>query len=181
MSASIHPSCELQIVRMILVGQTERGQAPGVLQIGIEGEAVVFDRQRSAMAENLHGAIEIVSESGFEVLAPARRIGRETRESKADGSEIEARVETAAPVETDFIVIKLIKIVEDAADGVAFVVVERMLKLGKYGAAAIEHQILADKAAGVGKAIGKLFVGGEQKQARSLRAIRANYNRFGFL
>src|SRR6267143_1664627 len=136
MSASIHPSCELQIIRMILVGQTERGQAPGVLQIGIEGKAVVFDRQRSAMAENLHGAIEIVSES-------------------------EARVETAAPVETDLIVIKLIKIVEDAADGVAFVVVERMLKLGKYGAAAIEHQILANEAAGVGEAIRELLVGGQ--------------------
>src|SRR5216684_1628035 len=139
MSASIHPSCELQIVRMILIGQAQRGQAPGVLQIGIEGEAVVFDRQRCTMAENLHGAIEIVSESSFEVLAPARRIGRKPAESKADGSEIEARVETAASVETDSIVIKLIEIVKDPADGVAFVVIERMLKLGKYGAAAIEH------------------------------------------
>src|SRR6267378_3194874 len=139
MGASKHPSGELQIVRMILVGQTERGQAPSVLQIGIEGEAVVFDRQRSAMAENLHGAIEIVSKSGFEVLAPVRRIRRESAESKADGSEIEARVETATAVETDLVVIELIKIVEDAADREAFVVIERMLKLGKYGAAAIEH------------------------------------------
>src|SRR6267143_4333287 len=110
MGASIHPSCELQIVRMILVGQTERGQAPGVLQIGVEGKAVVFDGQRSAMAENLHRAIEIVSESGFEVLAPARCIRGESAESKADGSEIEARIETATAVETDLIVIKLIKI-----------------------------------------------------------------------
>src|ERR1700693_3018978 len=124
---------------MILVGQTERGQAPSVLQIGVEGKAVVFDRQRSAMAENLHGAIEIVSESGLEVLAPTRRIGRESAESKADGSEIEARVETATAVETDLIVIKLVKIVEDAADSEALVVVKRMLKLDKYGAAAIEH------------------------------------------
>src|SRR6267378_3026218 len=139
MSASIHPSCELQIVRMILVGQAERGHAPGVLQIGIEGEAVVFDGQRSAMAENLHGAIEIVSKSGFEVLAPARRIRGESAESKADGSEIEARVKTSTAVETDLVVIKLIKIVEDAADGEPLVVVERMLKLGKYGATAIEH------------------------------------------
>src|SRR3981189_3871875 len=117
MSASIHPSCELQIVRMILIGQAQRGQAPGVLQIGIEGKAVVFDRQRSAMAENLHGAIEIVSESGFEVLAPARRVGQEPGKGKADGSEIEARVETAAPVETDLIVTQLLKIAEEAAGG----------------------------------------------------------------
>jgi len=48
------------------------------------------------MAENLHGAIEIVSESGFEVLAQRGVSGGDPR-SKADGSEIEARVETAAP------------------------------------------------------------------------------------
>src|SRR6267143_576921 len=139
MSASVHPVCELQIVRMILVGQTERGQAPSVLQIGVKGKAVVFDRQRSAMAENLHGAIEIVRESGFEVFAPARRIGWESAESKADGSEVEARVQTATPVETDLIVIELIEIMKNAADGEAFVVVEGVLKLAKYGAAAIKH------------------------------------------
>src|SRR6266436_1235145 len=106
---------------MILVSQAESGQAPSVLQVGVEGEAVVFDRQRSAMAENLHGTIEIVSKSGFEVLAPVRRIRGEPAESKAEGSEIEARVETATTVETDLIVIELIKIVEDAADREAFV------------------------------------------------------------
>src|SRR5712692_11663714 len=124
---------------MILVCQTERGQAPGVLQFGIQGKAVVFDRQRSAMAENLHGAIEILRESGFEVLAPARRIGREADKRKTDGRKIEARVQTAATVESDLIVIQFIKIMEDAADGEAFVVIERMLKLGKDRAAAIQH------------------------------------------
>src|ERR1700674_1411011 len=124
---------------MILVGQAERGQAPRVIQVGIEGKAVVLDRQRSAMAENLHGAIEIVSEGCFEVLAPAGRIRAEAAKCKADGSEIEARVETATAVEADLIVIEFIKIVEDAADGEALVIVERMLKLGKDWAAAIEH------------------------------------------
>src|SRR5258708_33751955 len=128
MGASIHPSCELQIVRMILVGQTERGQAPGVLQIGIEGEAVVFDGQRSAMTENLHGAIEIVSESGFEVLAPPRRIRRESAESKAYGSEIEAPIKPAAAAEADLLRIEFVEIVQHAADVVALVIVERTLK-----------------------------------------------------
>src|SRR5207245_2203746 len=100
-----------------------------------------FDSQRSAMAENLHGTVEVLSESGFEVPAPARRIGREAAKGKADGCEIEARVETATPVESDLIVIEFIKIMEDAADREPFVVVERMLELAKDRPAAIQHQI----------------------------------------
>src|SRR5216684_4129127 len=100
MRAGVHPVCKLQIVRMILICQTERGQTPGVLHFGIEGKAVVLDGQRSAMAENLHGAVEIFSESGFEVLAPARSIGREAAKRKTDGCEIEARIKPPTAVET---------------------------------------------------------------------------------
>src|SRR5260370_41108938 len=46
---------------------------------------------------------------------------------------------------------------------------------------AVEHQILSDEAAGVSEAIRKLFVGGEQEQARSLRAVGANDDGPGFL
>src|SRR6266567_4149300 len=143
MSAGIHPIPEFDVIRMIFVSHAKRGQPPGVFQFGIEGKAVVFDRQRSAMAENLHSAIE-------------------------------ARVEAASAVESDLVVIELIKIMKDAADGVAFVIVERILKLPKHGAAAIKHQILAHEAARVGKAVRELLVGRKQEQARSLRSIRAN-------
>src|SRR6266851_9652813 len=115
------------------------------------------------MAENLHGAIEIVSESGFEVLAPARRIGRESAKIKAYGSEIEAPIKPAAAAEADLLRIEFVEIVQHAADVVALVIVERMLKLGKYGATAIEHQVFSDDAAGVREAVGKLFVGREQE------------------
>ena len=76
MSACEHPIPKLQIIRMIRVGQAERGQAPGVLQIGIEREAVVFERQGRPMAEDFHSAVKILPESGLEVLAPAGRFGR---------------------------------------------------------------------------------------------------------
>src|SRR6266568_691736 len=174
MSAGIHPISEFDVIRMIFVSHAKRGQPPRVFQFGIEGKAVVFDRQRSAMAENLHSAIEAMCERCLEVLAPARRVGRESAERKPDGSEIEARVEAASPVESNLIVIELIKIVKDATDGVAFVIVERILKLPKHGAAAIKHQILPHEAARVGQAVRELLVGREQEQARSLRSIRAN-------
>ena len=58
--------------------------------------------------------------------------GRETAESETDRSHVEARVESAAAVETNFIGIEFVEIVEDAADGEAFVIVERLLEDGQY-------------------------------------------------
>src|SRR5260370_31540083 len=49
------------------------------------------------------------------------------------------------------------------------------------GAVAGEHEVFAEEGAGVGEAIGKLLVGGEQEQARSLRAVGANNNRLSSL
>src|SRR5712672_1825077 len=48
-------------------------------------------------------------------------------------------------------------------------------------AAAVEHEVFSDDTAGVGETIGKLFVGGEQQQARSFGAIGADDYGFGFL
>src|SRR5258706_11630619 len=48
-------------------------------------------------------------------------------------------------------------------------------------AAAVEHEIFADDAAGVGETVGKLFVCGKQQQARSFGAIGADDYGFGFL
>src|SRR5260370_36997294 len=97
---------------MILVGHAQGGQAPSVLQFGIEGKAVVFDRQRSAVTENLHGAVELPRQGGLEVLSKARRICREAAERKADGREIEARVESATSAESDFLRIEFVEIVQ---------------------------------------------------------------------
>src|SRR5260370_938132 len=59
--------------------------------------------------------------------------------------------------------------------------VERVFEYGGRDAAAVEHQIFADVAATIGEAVGKLFIGAEQKEARSLGAVRANDYGFGFL
>src|SRR4029077_2847699 len=51
-----------------------------------------------------------------------------------------------------------------------------------YGAGvAIEHQVFADEAAGVGEAVRELPVGGEQEQARGFRAVGTNDDNFSFL
>src|SRR5580658_4313962 len=70
---------------------------------------------------------------------------------------------------------------ENAADRKTFVVVERMLENADRKRAAVEHQMFADHAAAIGETVGKLFVGGEQEQAGSLRAIRADDHGFSFL
>src|SRR6267154_2374234 len=48
-------------------------------------------------------------------------------------------------------------------------------------AAAVEHGVFTDDPAGVGETVGRLFVGGEQQQARSFGAIGADDYSFGFL
>src|SRR5882762_1212499 len=48
-------------------------------------------------------------------------------------------------------------------------------------AAAVEHEVFADDAAGVGETVGKLFVGGEQKKARSFGTVGADDYGFGSL
>src|SRR5712671_7193387 len=48
-------------------------------------------------------------------------------------------------------------------------------------AAAVEHEVFADDAAGVGETVGKLFVSGEEKEARSFGTIGADDYGFRFL
>ncbi len=113
------------------------------------------------MAENLHGAVKILRQRGLEILSPARRSRWESAESKAYGREIEARVESASAVEANFLWIEFVKIVQHAAHRVAFVVVERVLKLPGHNAAAVEHQIFSYNPARICQPVGKLFIGGE--------------------
>src|SRR5260370_38749637 len=101
------------------------------------------------MAEDFHGSVEIVREGRLEVLAPSWRSGRQTSVCKSDGREIEASVKPAPAIESDFLWIEFVEIVQHAADGVSFVVVERMLELTDDKATTVEHQILATDAPGV--------------------------------
>ena len=123
------------------------------------------------MTENLHGAREIVVQRLLEILAPARRARWKPAGGKPDGGEIKTRVETAATVDAELFGIHFIKIVKDAADGKSFVIVERFVKHSISNRGGIGHEIFADKAAGVRKAVGKLIRRGKQEQSRSLGAI----------
>src|ERR1700758_2325142 len=77
----IEPFGELDVVRMILVGQAKRGESPSVFDICVNGKAVVFFGQRSAMRKNFDCSCEIVRECVFELLAPARSVGRKAAAS----------------------------------------------------------------------------------------------------
>ena len=57
--------------------------------------------------------------------------GGRAAERETDRRDIEARVETTAAVEADFLRIEFVKIMKDAADGESLVVVERMLEHGR--------------------------------------------------
>src|SRR6266849_2304047 len=172
----IQPIGKLQIIRMVLVGQAESGQAPGILQFGIQRKAVVLEWQRSAMARDLHGASEIVRQGGLEILAPAWRSRRESAKGKADGSEIEASIESTTAVEAEFLRIQLVEVVQHAADVVALVIVQGVLEQTDNEPVAVEHDVFADQAAGIGEAVGELRVGRKQKQARGFGAVGANYH-----
>ena len=92
-----------------------------------------------------------------------------------------ARVQAAAAVESDLLRIQFVEIMKDPTDSKALVVIDRLIENADGNSAAVEHQILADLATRVGKAVGKLAGGRKEQQTRRLRAIRANNHRFGFL
>src|SRR5689334_22006878 len=70
---------------------------------------------------------------------------------------------------------------KDTADAVAFVIVKRLLIDTHDAAIGVEHQVLANQATGIGKAIRKLLASGKQKQARGFRSVGADYDSFSFL
>src|SRR6267143_3665921 len=168
------PIGKLQIVRMILVGHAQSGQAPSVFQFWIQREAVVLDWQRSAMAGDFHGAREIVCQGGLEILTPSRRSRRETAHRKTDGCEIDSRVKSAPAVESDLLWIEFVEIVQYAANGVALVFVEGMLVQAGYRRVGIEHKVFANDPARIREAVRKLFIRRKQKQSWSLGAVGAN-------
>ena len=86
-----------QVIRMILIGHADRGDAPGVFQRGVDGHVVGLDRQRGAMAVHLHRAREF-AQSLLELLAPAGTFrGRALRPES--GLRPDARVEPTAAIE----------------------------------------------------------------------------------
>src|SRR5580692_5771160 len=109
---------------MIFVSHPQSRQAPGIFQFWIEREAVVLQRQRSAMRGDFHRAREIVRQGGLVILAPSRRSRREAAHPKSYGREIDSRVKPAPAIEAHLLWIQFVEIMQHAADGVTFVFVE---------------------------------------------------------
>src|ERR1700730_9197188 len=107
---------------MIPVGEAQRRKPPGIFEVGVERKAVGFHRERSAVAKQLHGAIEIVRESVLEDFAPGRRARWQTAHGESDRRKVEASINPAAAVEADLLVIQRVKIVDQAADSKTLVV-----------------------------------------------------------
>src|SRR5215467_14436072 len=128
---------------MILVSEAKRGESPCVFYIWVDGKAVVLFRQRGAVREDFNGTREIVGDSVLELLAPARSVGRKTTAGReVDRRHVKARIETATAIEANFLGIRFIEIVKDAADGEAFVIVELLIENAEGDAAGVEHEVL---------------------------------------
>src|SRR5882724_1363234 len=166
---------------MIFVSEAESGKPPRIFHIGVDGKTIIFHGQRCAMAEHFKSTSEIVGKSSLELFSPARSSGRQSAQSKSDRRHVEAGVETAAAVEADLVGVELVEIVQDAADGKAFVIVELFVENADGNGAGVKHQILADVAAGIGQAIREFIGSGKQEEPRRFRAIRGENDGFRLL
>src|SRR5712692_10680028 len=106
------------------------------------------------MSEDVYTAREILRDLLFVLRAPARRLRREPVERKVDGEQLEAHVHPAAAVKTQ-LGVQGVEVEQRACHHDALVFVERLVKLGKRKAGAVEHQIPSHQAAGVRKAVGE--------------------------
>src|SRR5579863_10282619 len=129
---------------MILICQPQRRESPRILDFIVERKTVVHHWKRSRVRENFEGAREIVAQRGFEFLAPARSSWWKPAHREIDGRRIESRIQSAASAESDFLRIEFVKVVENAADGKTFVIVDGVLEEPHRDRAAVEHQILAN-------------------------------------
>src|ERR1051325_10440852 len=123
---------------MILVSHAQSGKAPRVLQIGINRKAVVFLGQGSAVREDFNCASEVVGDGVLEFLSPTRRVRRKSLAGgKANGGHVKAGVKASPAVKADFLRIEFVEIVEDAADGEAFVVIQLLVENAERNSAGV--------------------------------------------
>ena len=92
----------------------------------------------------------------------------------------EPRVDAAAAVESA-LRIGLVEVEHHPGVLDALVLVQRMLELRVHPEVGVEHQVLADHAAGVGQPVRKARRRGVEQQPRRLRPVRAEHDRLGAL
>src|SRR5208283_3633840 len=99
------------------------GQAPRILHLVVERDAVVGQRQRRSVSGADHGAREILLQRLLIVAAPLRKPGRQSPLRKGNRVEEETRIDATAAVEA-MLGIDLVEVVNDASDLDALVLVE---------------------------------------------------------
>src|SRR5262245_11658625 len=104
---------ELQVLWVILVRHSNGGQAPGILHVGVERDAVRRHGQRGRVAVRSQRAIVVLLYPALEPLSPPRCVRRQTLECPIDRREIEPEVISAAADEAEF-AIELVGVPDDA-------------------------------------------------------------------
>ena len=87
----------------------------------------------------------------------------------------------AAAVKAHLLSVKFVEVLQDARDFNAFVLVELMLEQTSRDRESVEHEVLADESAGVGKTARKLVRLRHQKQARCFCAVAGDDDGFSML
>ena len=139
-----------------------------------------LERQRRAMDPN---SIVRVNCSARPRAKPSPHVadpGGSPPSAKSDRVHAEARIDAAAAVESSAR-IRLIEIEHDARVLHALVLVERVLELRVDAEVGVEHQVLADDAARIGKAVLEAGRRGVEQQPRRLAAVRAEHDGLGAL
>src|SRR5450631_1683463 len=153
---------------MVLVGHANCRDAPCVLESRVDADAVRLLRQRSAMPGRGHRPWKSL-QSLLEFRSPTRQIA-----TRGHGPQrrlrIDARIDAAAAVEPTLRV-GVVKIVQDAGHLHALILVQVVFEDALGTGSLVEHQVLADQTAGVGKALRKAIAGGIEEQSSSLCTI----------
>ena len=131
-----------------------RRQAPLVLHVRIEIDAIGLERHLRDEAGDRHLVVGFLPQRLLVARAPAWRVRRQPVEAHAERRLVAARGQASAAVEAALRIGR--HEVDDAGAGDhALVLVQRMLEEPARAGAVAEHQILADDAVRVRQAVGK--------------------------
>src|SRR5215471_9225693 len=100
------------------------------------------------MTRHKHRARKGFGQPAFVSLAPTRNIGRHGTERKTNRSPPKAGIKSPSTVKAH-VGIDFVEIMEYAADGGAFVIIERLPESGQDHAKAVDHQVLSYPPAGI--------------------------------
>src|SRR6266852_5208795 len=116
-----------QIIRVVLIGDPDGGNAPCVLYCRVQAHAVGFERQRGAMPGGHRGPRECL-QPRLELRTPGRQVA--ARGQRPDtGLGVDAGVDAAAAIEPA-LRIGIVEVVEDARNLDALVIIDLVFEDG---------------------------------------------------